>query len=292
VTRPLALLVNPAAAGGKALAAVAPAREQLDRLGAQYRVVETASGEHAKREARAAGDNGETVVAVGGDGLVGTLAGAVCGSEARLAIIPAGRGNDFARVLEIPTDPAEAARTAHEGHTRLLDVGEVAGKSFVGIASVGFDSDANKIANEAKLIKGNLVYAYAALKALAKWKPARFTITVDGERHEMTGYTVAVANSKAYGGGMFMAPMAELDDGKLDVILCADTPKLRSLRSLPKVFKGKHLELPWFSVLSGSRVEVSSDRPFVMYADGDPLADLPATVEVRPRSLHVVVPRG
>jgi diacylglycerol kinase (ATP) len=108
VTRQLALLVNPAAAGGKALAAVEPARAELDRLGAQYRVIETASGEHAKREATAAGHNGETVVAVGGDGLVGTLAGAICGTDARLAIVPAGRGNDFARVLDIPTDPAHS----------------------------------------------------------------------------------------------------------------------------------------------------------------------------------------
>jgi YegS/Rv2252/BmrU family lipid kinase len=256
-------------------------------------VVETASGEHAKREARAAGANGETVVAIGGDGLVGTLAGTICGSDAPLAIIPAGRGNDFARVLEIPNDPAHAARIAHEGHTRLLDVGAVDGKSFVGIASVGFDSDANRIANEAKLVKGNLVYAYAAIKALAKWKPAHFDVVVDGEHHEVTGYSVGVCNSQAYGGGMYAAPQAELDDGLLDVILCATHPKRQFVsRTLPGVFKGTYLELPWITCFTGKRVEVSSDRPFVMYADGDPLAELPATVEVRPHSLHVVVPRG
>jgi YegS/Rv2252/BmrU family lipid kinase len=286
-------LVNPAAAGGKALAAVAPARAELERLGAQFRVVETSSGEHAKSEARQAGENGETAVAIGGDGLVGTLAGAICGTDAPLAIIPAGRGNDFARVLDIPTDPAEAARVAHEGETKLLDVGEVDGKSFVGIASVGFDSDANKIANEAKLVKGNLVYAYAALKALTKWKPAHFDVVVDGEHHEVTGYSVGVCNSKAYGGGMYAAPQAELDDGLLDVIMCATHPKRQFLsRTLPGVFKGTYLELPWITCFTGTRVEVSSDRPFVMYADGDPLAELPATVEIRPRSLHVVVPRG
>jgi YegS/Rv2252/BmrU family lipid kinase len=293
VSRPLALLVNPAAAGGKALAAVTPARAELDRLKARYRVIETASGEHAKREARAAGANGETVIAVGGDGLVGTLAGAICGTDAALGIIPAGRGNDFARVLDIPTDPAQAARTAHEGHTKLLDVGEVDGKSFVGIASVGFDSDANRIANEAKLVKGNLVYAYAALKALAKWEPAHFDVIIDGEHHEVTGYSVGVCNSKAYGGGMYAAPQAELDDGLLDVILCATHTKRQFLsRTLPGVFKGTYLELPWITCFTGKKIEVSSDRPFVMYADGDPLTDLPATIEVRPRSLHVVVPRG
>jgi YegS/Rv2252/BmrU family lipid kinase len=293
VSRPLALLVNPAAAGGKALAAADPVRAELERLGADFRLVETASGEHAKREARAAAANGETVVAIGGDGLVGTLAGAICGTDAPLAIIPAGRGNDFARVLDIPNDPAAAALLAYEGHTRLLDVGEVDGKSFVGIASVGFDSDANRIANEAKLVKGNLVYAYAALKALAKWRPARFEVVIDGERHEVTGYSIGVCNSKAYGGGMYAAPQAELDDGLLDVILCAAHPKRQFLfRTLPGVFKGTYLELPWMSSFRGTTIEVSADRPFVMYADGDPLAELPATVQVRPQSLHVVVPRG
>jgi YegS/Rv2252/BmrU family lipid kinase len=286
------LLVNPAAAGGKALAAVTPASAELARLGADFRVIETSSGEHAKKEARAAAGAGALTVAVGGDGLVGTLAGAICGTEAQLAIVPAGRGNDFARVLGIPTDPAAAARLAVEGEERLLDVGEVDGKSFVGIASVGFDSDANRIANEAKLVRGNLVYAYAALKALANWKSARFEVVIDGERHEATGYNVVVANSKAYGGGMYVAPHAELDDGKLDVMLCDDYSKLRFLRSLPKVFKGTHVNMPEVHFFKGEVVEVSADRPFTVYADGDPLADLPATVRVAPRSLRVIVPRG
>ena len=293
MSRRLALLVNPAAAGGKALAAVEPVRHELDRLGAEYRVVETSSGEHAKQEARGAGTNGEAVVAVGGDGLVGTLAGAICGTDTELAIIPGGRGNDFARVLEIPTDPAEAARLAYTGGTKLLDVGEVDGKSFVGIASVGFDSDANRIANEARLVKGNLVYAYAALKALIGWKPARFEVVIDGERHAVTGYSVGVGNSKAYGGGMYAMPQAELDDGQLDVMLCAQVPKRRFMFGvIPASFKGTILEQPNISAFKGKTVEVSADRPFVMYADGDPLSELPVTVEVRPRALRVIVPKA
>jgi YegS/Rv2252/BmrU family lipid kinase len=291
VSRKLALLVNPAAAGGKALAAVAPARAELERLGVDFRVIETSSGEHAKREARTAASEGTTVVAVGGDGMVGTLAGAVCDTDGALAIIPAGRGNDFARVLGIPTDPADAARLAATGDTKLLDVGEVDGKSFVGIASVGFDSDANRIANDAKIVRGNLVYAYAAIRALMGWKPARFETVIDGERHTTTGYSVGVANSKAYGGGMYAAPQAELDDGLLDVVLCADVPKRRfAFRIMPKVFKGTHLDEPNMSAFTGETIEISADRPFTLYADGDPLAELPATVRIRPRALHVVVP--
>ena len=284
------LLVNPAAAGGKALAAVAPARAELDRLGAEYRVVETSSGDNAKVMARQAAEAGETAVAVGGDGIVGTLAGALCGSEGDLAIIPAGRGNDFARVLGIPTDPAAAARIAYEGEERLLDVGQVDGKSFVGIASFGFDSEANRIANETKLIKGNLVYVLAGLRALRSWRPARFDVTVDGRSHSAHGYGVAVANSKAYGGGIYLVPHAELDDGLLDVMITADYPKRRFPGAAVKAFKGAHVTDPALTFLRGERIEVDADRPFTIYADGDPLAELPATITVMRRALRVVVP--
>ena len=88
---------------------------------------------------------------------------------------------------------------------------------------MGFDSDANRIANEAKLIRGNLVYAYAALRALAAWKPATFTLRFDGaDEHTFTGYAVAAANSKAFGGGMFIAPDADLEDGQFDVVMTGD----------------------------------------------------------------------
>ena len=155
----------------------------------------------------------------------------------------------------------------------------------MGIASFGFDSDANRVANNAKLVKGNAVYLYAALRALAAWKPARFTVTVDGERHEITGFTVAVGNSKAYGGGMFILPHAELDDGQLDVMLSTQAPKLTFLRELPKVFKGTHVHSPHVQFLKGKRIEVASDRPFVIYADGDPIGAKPATIGVQPRCL-------
>ncbi|MFL5883751.1 MAG: diacylglycerol/lipid kinase family protein, partial [Thermoleophilaceae bacterium] len=157
MSRRIAVLVNPSAAGGRTVQQLPSLRAELERLGADFRVVETSSAENARREAADAADAGETVAAFGGDGLVGTLAGVMCGRESALAILPGGRGNDFARVLGIPADPVEAAAVAVNGGERLLDVGEVDGKTFVGIASLGLDSDANRIANDAKLVKGNLV---------------------------------------------------------------------------------------------------------------------------------------
>jgi YegS/Rv2252/BmrU family lipid kinase len=290
VSRRFALLVNPASGGGRALKVLPEVIAELDRLGAAHRTVTTRSMDHAAQEAARSAESGETVAAVGGDGLMRPVAGALKGTEAAVALIPAGRGNDLARVLGIPRHPAEAARMAVEGGERLLDVASVDGTPYLGIASFGFDSEANRIANDARLVKGNAVYLYAALRAVAAWRPARFEVTVDGDRHVITGYSVAVGNSRAYGGGMLLLPHAELDDGKLDVFLCSDCSKLTFLRDLPKVFKGTHLDSPHTQVLRGEVIEVASDRPFVIYADGDPIGATPATMRVERRVLRVIGP--
>jgi len=288
--RRFALLVNPASGRGRALEALPKVHAALDGLGASHRTVTTRSIDHAYEEAGRAAGEGETVVALGGDGLLRPLAGALKGTESAVALIPCGRGNDLARVLGVPTDPAAAARMAVEGEERLLDVANVEGTPFMGIASFGLDSDANRIANEARLVKGNAVYVYAALRALAAWKPATFSVTVDGERHQITGFSVAVGNSKAYGGGMWVLPHAELDDGKLDVMLVKNTSKLRCLIELPKLFKGAHLESEHVEFLRGEEIEVTADRPFAIYADGDPIGATPAIMRVERRCLRVIAP--
>jgi YegS/Rv2252/BmrU family lipid kinase len=288
--RRFALLVNPASAGGRALKALPKVHATLDRLGAAHRTVTTRSIDHAYEEAGRAVGEGETVMALGGDGLLRPLAGALKGTASAVAIIPCGRGNDFARVLGIPKDPAEAARVAVEGEERVVDVANVEGTPFMGIASFGFDSDCNRLANEAKLVKGNAVYIYAALRTIATWKPATFTVKVDGEHHELTGYSVAVGNSKAYGGGMFILPQAELDDGMLDAMLVRDSPRRTFIRGVVKTFKAAHTDSEYVEFLRGEEFEVSADRPFVIYADGDPIGATPAMIRVERRCLRIIAP--
>ncbi|MFL5866263.1 MAG: diacylglycerol/lipid kinase family protein [Thermoleophilaceae bacterium] len=290
MTRRFALLVSPVSAGGKPLKVLPEVTAELDRLEAPYRTIETRGLDHAADEAAAAAKAGETVATLGGDGLVRPVAGALRDSPAALAILPGGRGNDFARVLGLPLEPAGATRVAVQGVERLVDVGEVDGVPFIGIASLGFDSDANRIANEAKLVRGNLVYLYAAMRALVGWKHASFQVTIDGERHVVTGWSVGVGNSKAYGGGMYAMPQAELDDGLLDIVTCAKSSRLAFLRVVARTFKGTHLELPQISTYRGAEVTVDADRPFDIYADGDPVGRTPATLRVRQRCLKVIVP--
>jgi YegS/Rv2252/BmrU family lipid kinase len=287
----LSLIVNPHAGGGRAGHHLDEVSAALTGLGLDHHVERTKSLDHACELARSAGERGEMAVGFGGDGLIGAVADAIKGTTGVLGVLPGGRGNDFARVLGIPLEPVPACAVLKDGNVRALDLGQVGEKTFIGIASCGFDSIANRIANETRIVRGNLVYAYGALRALAGWKPTRFEVTLDdSEPRVITGYTVAAANSGAYGGGMMMAPDASLEDGLLDIVLVAHAPKLRFLRLLPTVFKGEHIKQPNVEVLRAREVRISAERPFTMYADGDPIADLPVTVRALPSAVRVMVP--
>jgi YegS/Rv2252/BmrU family lipid kinase len=284
------VIVNPSAGGGRARRALPELGAALHAHGLDYRLVLTTSLDHGREEALRAAAAGEIPVVMSGDGLIGQIGGALAGGEVPMGVIPGGRGNDLARVLGIPTEIPGAVDLLAAAPTRAIDVAEVNDRRFLGVASCGFDSEANRIANQARLVKGKLVYLYAALRALAAWKPARFELVLDGDPHRFTGYSVAAANSKAFGGGMFIAPDAELDDGRLDVVWVSEVAKLRFLANLPKVFKGRHVDNEEVTVLRAAEVTISADRPFAVYADGDHLADLPARIRVLPRALTVIAP--
>jgi YegS/Rv2252/BmrU family lipid kinase len=284
------VLVNPAARGGRARDLLPRLEAALRDQGLAYRMVVTTSVEHGCEEARRAAGSGEVPVVMSGDGLIGQIGGALADSGATMGVIPCGRGNDFARVLGIPREIPGAVALLARGTARPVDVGEVNGRRFLGIASCGYDSECNQIANETRFIRGNLVYLYSALRALAAWRPAQFTLVLDGERRQFVGYSAAAANSKAYGGGMFLAPDAELDDGMLDVVCIAQVGKLHFLANLPKVFRGRHTENEEVTILRAREVEISADRDFAVYADGDHLADLPARIHLLPRALTVIAP--
>ncbi len=262
----------------------------MRRHALRYRVVETTGIEHGCRQAIAAAAAGEVPVVVSGDGLIGKVGGVLVGTSTPLGIVPGGRGNDLARVIGIPTDPEGAVAVLAQGSRRRIDVGEANGQRFLCIASCGFDSDANRIANEAKLVRGALVYAYAALRALWQWKPARFTIVLDGAERSFCGYSVIVANSRAYGGGMFVAPEADPLDGLLDIVTTGEVTKRRFLANLPKVFKGTHLAEEEVECERAAEVSIRADRPFALYADGERLTDLPATIRVLPGALELIAP--
>jgi YegS/Rv2252/BmrU family lipid kinase len=267
----------------------------------EHRVVESASLAHARDLAAEAGDRGEVVVAVGGDGMAGALAGVAAAADASYGLIPAGRGNDFAGVLGVPTDPAAAARLLLAGRSRQVDligVGTPAHEEVVVAGSVyaGLPALAGQVANATKLLGGPLVYPVAALRVLAGWRPVTFTVHVTGQRepHEFAGYAVVVANSAYFGAGMQVAPPALIDDGVLDIVLMRHAPKLTFVKALLKIKDGSHVALPQIDLDRGTEVTVTMSRDIPAAADGeslacaDPLAaGTPLRIRVLPGALTV-----
>lgn len=302
--RPLCLIVNPTAGNGRSRALLPQVQRVLAASGAEHQVLESASLAHARELAAAAAGRGEVVVAMGGDGLAGALAGVAASAGAGYGLIPTGRGNDLANVLGIPADPANAAGVLTAGTLKQVDLIGVstpgAPEAIVaGSVYAGLPARAGEVANATRWLGGSLVYPVAALRVLAGWRPVRFTVAIAGQPgpHEFDGYAVVVANSAYFGAGMKVAPPALIDDGILDVVLMRHGPKLAFVRALAKIKDGSHVSLPQISLERGANVTVTMSRDLPAAADGEPLAvagPLPAGTPLRmralPAALSVLVP--
>jgi len=290
VPRRLLLVVNPAAGGGRSLRLLPAVRARLAADGHDVVAARTDSLPHCDELVADALTDDRVVVAMGGDGLLGRAAGAVAAGGGLLAVLPGGRGNDFARAVGIPRDPVVACALLTSGVERPVDLGDVDGTAFLGIASVGFDSAVQERVLASRVPLGGAVYVWGAVATVASWQPARFTGSLDGAPLAVRGWSVAVANSGVYGGGMRLAPDASVHDGLLDVVMTSATSRVAFLRALPGVFRGTHVRRPSVEVRRARSVTLAADRAFRVFADGDPIGSLPCTVSVRPGALRVLLP--
>ncbi len=301
MTRSFALLVNPAAGGGAAPEAAVPVARRLREAGATVEVTYS-PGPHAMEALVAeAVARGDVVVSVGGDGMVASLAGPVARHGGLLGLVPAGRGNDFARMLGIPEDLDGRVSLLLQGDQRTVDLvswtppsGEA--RVVAGSVYAGVDARAAEIVDRSQRLPTSLQYPVAAVRALLAYRPGRYRIDVDGVASEHVAATVVVANSRYYGKGMRIAPAAEVADGLLDVVVVGAATRRRLLRSLPRIYSGSHVELPEVVLLRGTRIELSADAdpPVPVGGDGEPLGHLPgraaapAVVAALPGALDVL----
>lgn len=291
---PWTAIVNPAAGRGRTRKLI-PELERIARDTGIELHVSPEPGAPTKL-AIAATDEGRDLLACGGDGLVTEVAGVAADTGARLAIVPTGAGNDFARVLGYDTKhPLHAFDVIANGTDRVVDLGRVNGRWYTCVTCTGFDSEANRWANTVQRLSGTTLYVAAVLRTLSVYKPHPFRVTVDGEATELSAWLVAVGNGPAYGGGLNVTPSARLDDGILDVtVVSGELSRLQFLMNFPKVFKGTHVAHPDVHIFRGVRIELESldaSVPMEVYADGELVGPLPGVMEAVPEALNVRVPR-
>lgn len=296
--------MNPGAGRGHRARHLARLGDELAARAVDIHVTKTpADGLDAARTAFA---RGEAVLACGGDGTVRALAGLAAETGGLLGVVPLGAGNDFARALGYDhRDPLAALAAIDDGVDASVDLGCVhsahtnpAGSRswFTTVAHSGLDGEVNRWANTVTWASGTALYTMAALRGMATYQPTpmRVTATHGEVSAEWAGnaWLVAVGNTHCYGGGMAIAPSAELTDGRLDVVIVGDISRANVLRCFPRMMRGGHLSIPGVETLSGARVTLDAPPPQDVWASGERVGPLPATIEVVPQALRVRVPAG
>ncbi|MFF9216881.1 YegS/Rv2252/BmrU family lipid kinase [Streptomyces viridosporus] len=291
--RQFTAVVNPSAGGAGGAAALLALARLLREAGADLRTEYSRSLDHAREVARTAGEQGRVVLAVGGDGIAGCVGGALSGTGATLGLVPAGRGNDFARALGLDPDPAALSRILLHGDPRPVDTIEVESAVHdrtvvLGSVYAGVDALANRHANRARVLRGSASYYAGGLRAVAAWRTAHYRVTVDGEEHPHAGYTVVAANSGYYGSGRLIAPDARVDDGLLDVVMIRQAPRRLFFTLMNELRTGGHVHRPEVRVLRGREIRIAADRDVPYGTDGEVEAVLPVTARVLPGALRVL----
>ena len=228
-------IVNPVAGRGRGRRVWQAVQEMLERDGYPYSVAfSSRPGEGPMLARQAAREGCRLVVALGGDGTVNEVANGIMGSGAALGIVPAGTGSDYIRSLPLPKDPLEAARTLYTGRRLTVDVGLVNNRYFLGVTGIGIDAEVCRRVNEdLTWLGGKKAYIAGLLATLVSYRPQPVKIVMDQLTLEEEVMFVAVANARFFGGGMEIAPQANLQDGLLDVCVIKALPKLELLRAFP-----------------------------------------------------------
>jgi diacylglycerol kinase (ATP) len=305
VTCRIALAVNPTAGRGRAAWIGRVVAAKLARHGVEVVPVPGEEPVEVERQARRLlAEETDTLVVVGGDGMVHLGTNVVAGTPGRLGIVAAGTGNDIARGLGLAVgNPAaavaELVTALSTRNVRLLDAVRCTGTAgtgpddgerwFAGVLGAGFDALVNERANGWRWPRGHLRYDLAILRELPVLRPRPYTIDLDGEPWTTRAVLVAIGNGTSYGGGMRVCPDARPDDGLLDVLVVLPVSRTTFVRIYPRVYRGTHVSDPHVVVRRARRVRVASDG-IVGYADGERLGPLPLTCEVVPRALRVLGP--
>jgi len=286
------VIVNPVAGGGRAGRAI----DWLRARGAKVRIT-TRAGEAEVLAANAG--NHDRVIAVGGDGTVQEIVNGLLASSSRrtLGLVPIGTGNDLARSLGLPPQLDAAWEVAATGEARPIDVARAtngAGRVrwFASAGGIGFDAQVAAAMAQRKGWQasraGDLLTTLAELR---RFSNCHVQVTIDEVTFEGPVLFIAAANGAYYGGGMRIAPDAQVDDGRLDICVVGDISRLTAVRQLRNLYRGSHVHHPAVSMHDGVRLRIEGAAETRIHLDGEPFGGLPLAVELHPGALRVAAPR-
>lgn len=295
------VIVNPAA-GRRDRGAGHAMERALGAAGVDFETAHTRRPGHGEELARQAVQAGRRrFIAVGGDGSVNEIVQGIMGAglrdtrEVTLALAPRGTGNDWARSLGMPTDPAAIASVIAAGRTLPHDVGAIdfpdAGplrRWFINVAGAGYDAYVTERVPQA--VPSAFTYLRVALQGLAAYRSPEFRITADGCQIAGRLLLAFVANGQYCGHRMHVAPTARMDDGLLEILAVRELSLLQVLPKLAKLYGGRILGDPAVRHVRAARVRIETDPPVKVQADGQVLERTPAEFSLHPQALTVVVP--
>ncbi len=237
--------------------------------------------------ARAAIDAGaDRLVVVGGDGTVHQGIQVAATTEVAFGVVPAGSGNDFASAFGLSADLDDAIDRAL-GPASPIDLIRVGDRWGATVVTLGFSVEVTIRADRLRRPRARAKYTVATLLEIPRMRAYPLRLTVDGEQHEVTPNLVGIANTPTFGGGMRIAPSADVQDGVLDVVLVGPSTRVAMLRLLPRAGRGGHIGHPDVQVLRGARIELHADEPFRVDVDGEAVGRTPIVIEVAPGALRL-----
>lgn len=289
--RRVTLIANPGAGAGRARRLLPRVLAALGAAGCDPVVLETNRPGDATRLATMAAPDGALAV-LGGDGTLNEVINGIAGRDVPLAFLPAGSGNDAARSLGLPLDPIAAARALIDGREVWVDVGIIAARRFCNVAGVGLDGEVCRLlAAGAIPLRGRAAYVAAFLATAANLRATPLWLQEDdGPWQRLDALLVTFANGPYYGGGMRIAPNADLRDGALDRCALLATGKLELVRAFPRVYRGAHVTHPSIRMGRACTIRLYGRRPLALHADGEPAGRLSRDAQ-NPTLVHIASQR-
>ncbi len=282
------VIYNPTAGRGQGAVLVEEAKMHL---GDAFEWVPTLRVGHATELAKSYAGKVPTIVACGGDGTVGDVARGIYGTDTNLGVLPVGTGNDFARNLGIPLDVKEACLAIMGGTIRYVDVGEINGSIFINNAGIGFDSHVMKTMNSGiRFLRGQPAFMLAILKSIFVYKPFHLSVqTEDVDLDIPKALLVSVLNGQVYAAGLPAAPGAEVDDGRMDVLVLDNVHPLKRLGLLMMLQRGNHVQHPGIKLFQARSIKINAVPPQQINIDGEVRGSTPIVIDVKARTLRVLI---